>query len=150
MNECCSLADCAHLYCTDCCKRHAEREILTNTHIECPHPNCRHNFEVAQCSTLLPAASFDLVKTRLTEATIPASERRYCPFPDCSVFIPVVFKSANSNSAEDTFVECHSCHRGFCLQCNIPWDRMCGICAEMRPHKDFMSTNGEFPSAVDR
>ena len=150
LNECCGLADCAHEYCTKCCKKHAERKILSKcSQIECPHPNCRHNFDIDQCRTLLSEVSFDILNTRQTEGAIPISQRIYCPFQDCSVFIPVL-KSESNNSASHVSVECHSCHRGFCLECNVPWESECNICAETKSHKSFISTTGELSYVIYR
>lgn len=148
LNGRCFLADCAHEYCTGCCKRHAERKILSrSSQIDCPHANCSQNFDIEQCGDLLCQADLDILSMRQREAGIPALQRVYCPFPDCSVFIPLV-KFESSSSGTDTFVECRSCHRGFCLECNIPWERTCGICVEKRIHAEFMSTKGEFSYAI--
>lgn len=117
MNERCCLADCAHEYCIDCCKRHAEKKILSgSSQVECLHPNCSHKFNVGQCSTLLSRINLDILTMRLMEAGIPASKRIYCPFPNCSLFVPVL-----KSSTDTPRVECYSCHRNFCLECNIPW-----------------------------
>ncbi|KAG0615771.1 hypothetical protein M758_5G065800 [Ceratodon purpureus] len=133
--------DCAHSYCNDCCKQHAEMKIrLTKTsQIECPHPSCQHNFDIEQCKTLLSKKSFEILNIRQVEAAIPISQRVYCPFEDCSSFIPIL-KPELSSSARDTFVECYSCHRGICVDCNVPWEKECEICADSVQHNEFIST----------
>lgn len=118
---------CAHEYCSNCCKHHAEAKIMSgSSQIECPHPDCRHTYDIDQCSFLLSASNFDILNIRLTEAAIPASLKVYCPFADCSAFMEKSEK--RSGMIHDTFAECCSCHRGFCQECNVPWhaNKTCG------------------------
>ena len=120
------LADCVHQYCIECCERHAEQKLLSGSlEIKCPEPNCCHNYGIEQLSTLLSPPNFDILNIRLVEAAFPASQKVYCPYQDCSVMME---KSESNNYARDPFVECYTCHRGFCLECNIPWhaSKTCG------------------------
>lgn len=122
------LAGCNHEYCCTCCKRHAEVKVSSgSSQIQCPYDGCCHNFDIVQCRELLSQPSFDILTTRQTEAAIPSSQKVYCPFQDCSAFME---KPANNPRASQ-FVECGTCHRGFCLKCNTPWHAN-KTCAEHR------------------
>lgn len=96
-----------------------EMRILSGRfQIECPHENCRHNYGMRQCKSLLSKANFDILKKRRAEAATPLSLRLYCPYNDCSAFMK---KPKSSSSTIETSVKCKSCSRDFCLECNIPW-----------------------------
>lgn len=115
---------CDHDYCSDCITQHAEVKISDgNSHIECPHQNCCHCYDMQQCRLLLSQKSFEILETRQMEAAIPSSLKLYCPFKDCSAFM-----EKSEDLPREKFVECWSCHRGFCLECNIPWhaNQTCG------------------------
>ncbi|KAG0615783.1 hypothetical protein M758_5G066800 [Ceratodon purpureus] len=135
-----STKDCAHKYCTGCCKQHANVKILSgSSQIICPHPDCRHNFDIVQCRALLSLKQFDILNTRLTEAAIPVGQKVFCPFQDCSLLME---KSESSKSARNTFAACYSCHRGFCLECKVPWHANMS-CGEYRTYIENRKQGGD-------
>ena len=123
--------DCVHKYCTACCRQHAEVRILSGSaQVDCPHPDCTHAFHISQCATLLSAPNFDILSTRLTEAAIPAAHKVFCPFQDCSFLM----ERSEDAGGRGPFAVCFACHRGFCLECKVPWHGSFQSCAEYRAH----------------
>jgi len=97
--------------------------------IECPDQNCHHTYDIQQCSLLLSESNLDILNRRQMEAAIPSSLRVYCPYQDCSALMKR--PESSSASARLWYVQCFSCHRGFCLECQVPWHTS-KTCAEYR------------------
>lgn len=66
---------------------------------------------------------------RAMEASIPAEDKVYCPYPKCSALMsksqtvrPDV-GSSSSRYAIDTFGlrQCVKCSKHFCINCKVPW-----------------------------
>ncbi|XP_073390080.1 E3 ubiquitin-protein ligase RSL1 [Physcomitrium patens] len=136
-----STSGCQHEYCIDCCKKHAEMKISTGkAQIPCPLPDCGHSFDIDQCSDLLSKQSLEILNTRQTEFAIPSSQKVYCPFSGCSTLM----ENSNGISSvyKERFVECGSCHRGFCVKCNVPWHADM-TCAQYRAEMGNVLENGD-------
>lgn len=129
---------CGHRFCTSCNARHAEARVRDDgqNRVTCLHAGCPTALTSAQLQRLLSTMSFELLTTRLTESAIPEREKVYCPYKDCSIlFVKPTFLDTDtpSTSAHPPpssavgFVECAYCHRGFCLECAVPWhgDQSC-------------------------
>jgi hypothetical protein len=129
---------CEHRFCTSCNAKHAEARVRDDgqNRVTCLHAGCPATLTSAQLQRLLSTMSFELLTTRLTESAIPEREKVYCPYKDCStLFVKPTFldTDAPSTSAHPPpslaigFVECEFCHRGFCLECAVPWhgDQSC-------------------------
>ena len=143
---------CGHRFCTLCMKRHAEARVQDGGRncVTCLHAGCPSTLTPAQLQRLLSTKSFELLTTRLTESAIPDQEKLFCPYKDCStLFVKPAYLDRSSPftsahplpSVADRFVECLNCHRGFCVECKVPWHGD-GSCAEYKGNlndKLFMS-----------
>lgn len=132
-----STQGCAHEYCRDCSKRHAEAKLTSgSTQIQCPHPKCTHTYDIRQLTTtLLSPSQMETLNMRLTEAAIPASLRVYCPVASCSAFM-------EKSEVDGTYADCVVCEEAFCQSCNVPWHSG-QSCVEFRAHEKNAKLSGD-------
>ena len=78
--------------------------------------------KVDSCIKLL-----ERLKQCIREASIPARERVYCPYPKCSA---LTTRNQVSKSAKNGFVgggsgtrKCVKCQGLFCINCKVPWHK---------------------------
>ncbi|KAM1900573.1 hypothetical protein ACFX14_029509 [Malus domestica] len=111
------IKSCSHSYCTDCMVKYVCSKLQENvTSIEPEH-----------CRSILPAKVFESWGTALCEAVIPASQKFYCLFKNCSLML-IIDHDENEVVRQS---ECPNCKRCFCVQCLAPWH--VGIkCAEFQ------------------
>lgn len=140
--------DCQHMFCRECMSTYVEVQVTsTKVPVICPHERCRHflgNNDYEQL-TLPPPILESLTEMEVAKS-IPQLERFYCPFPDCSALqlvaepgsgegarlmnrlfrklrVSLLFRDSRSRrvAAASQSVNCHSCQRLFCAQCQVPW-----------------------------
>nr|GEY67685.1 ribonuclease H domain-containing protein [Tanacetum cinerariifolium] len=78
---------CSHRYCISCMRKHVEAKLLQGQLPNCPHENCKSKLQTESYSKFLDPKLYDLMNLRIKEASIPSTEKVYCPFPNCSALM---------------------------------------------------------------
>ena len=132
-----SVDGCVHRYCFSCMKQHVEVQLLHGIIPRCPHLGCKSDLSVDSCAKFLTPKHVDTMRQRIKEASIPATERVYCPYPRCSLLMS---KSEVLEHAKETLMgaveqsglrRCMKCHYLFCINCKVPWHRN-STCADYK------------------
>ncbi|XP_022756079.1 uncharacterized protein LOC111303867 [Durio zibethinus] len=120
-----SVDGCMHRYCFSCMKQHVEVKLLLGIVPKCPHEGCKSELIVDSCRKFLTSKMIEILKQRIKEASVPVTEKIYCPYPRCSALMS---RSEVSEYAKDALgVErsgvrkCLKCHGLFCINCKAPW-----------------------------
>lgn len=117
---------CSHRYCSSCMKQHVEVKLLQGLVPKCPHDGCKFDLNVDSCAKFLTPKDMATMRQRIKEASIPVSEKVYCPYPRCSALMTKVevleytrdiFSGANQSGMR----KCMKCHGLFCINCKVPW-----------------------------
>nr|GMD10601.1 probable E3 ubiquitin-protein ligase RNF217 [Ipomoea batatas] len=110
------LESCSHVFCTACISKHVATKVQDSIHVvTCPGLNCKGSLEFDSCKAIVPSDVLTRWDEVLCESLIPASEKFYCPYRDCSAMM------VNDGDGMITASECPLCHRLFCALCNVPW-----------------------------
>ncbi|XP_071700246.1 E3 ubiquitin-protein ligase RSL1-like [Rutidosis leptorrhynchoides] len=133
---------CQHRYCYSCMRKHVEAKLLQGQLPECPHEKCGSQFKVESCKVFLKPELYDIMSSRIKEASIPPSEKVYCPFPNCSALmskteVEEYYKCSGLKSGKR---KCVKCNRFFCISCKVPWHDDI-ICSEYKNSFLFKSSN---------
>lgn len=120
------IAVCLHTYCFSCMKQHVEVKLLHGVIPNCPHEGCTSELSINSCEKFLTPRLNEMMKQRLKEASVPTTEKVYCPFPRCS---ELMSKSQASEFATKEAVhfrnfggrKCVKCSGLFCINCKVPW-----------------------------
>lgn len=123
-----SVDPCLHRYCFSCMKQHVEVKLLHGIVPKCPHEGCKSDLTVSSCSKFLTSKLIEMMTQRIKEASIPAPEKVYCPYPKCSALMS---KKEILDYAKETFAgdprsgarKCLKCHEIFCIECKVPWHK---------------------------
>ncbi|XP_016487510.1 E3 ubiquitin-protein ligase RSL1 [Nicotiana tabacum] len=121
-----SVDGCRHRYCVSCMKQHVEVKLLHGMLPKCPHADCNSDLKLSSCSKFLTPKLIDMMKQRIKEASIPVTEKVYCPYPKCSALMS---KSDVLEYSKGDFVvaercgirKCTTCNGLFCIDCKVPW-----------------------------
>ncbi|PHU03394.1 hypothetical protein BC332_28645 [Capsicum chinense] len=121
-----SVDDCRHRYCVSCMKQHVEVKLLHGIVPKCPHADCNSDLKLDSCSNFLTPKLIDIMKQRIEEASIPVTEKVYCPYPKCSA---LTSKSEVLEYTKGSFLgaerlgirKCTKCTGLFCVNCKVPW-----------------------------
>jgi E3 ubiquitin-protein ligase RNF144 len=109
---------CSHSFCSDCISKHVTAKIQSNiTLVLCPSYHCGGVLEFGNIGAIVPPAVAARWGEMLCESLIPASEKFYCPFKDCSAMM--VKDDDDSDVIRES--ECPVCHRLFCATCYVAW-----------------------------
>ncbi|KAL2623076.1 hypothetical protein R1flu_003281 [Riccia fluitans] len=120
---------CSHRFCLSCLTQHIQIRVKSSqVPVKCPQ-DCANSVDIDECRDILSHELLEAYAKRLTEASIPESERVYCPFFNCS---SLMSKSDLTTSSEPSTsrqpkapvfgrTECMECHRLFCAECRVPW-----------------------------
>ncbi|KAL3325287.1 hypothetical protein AABB24_039066, partial [Solanum stoloniferum] len=128
--------DCRHRYCVSCMKQHVEVKLLHGIVPKCPHAECNSDLKLDSCSNFLTPKLIDIMKQRIKEASIPVTEKVYCPYPKCSALMSksevLEYSKGSFLGAERLGIrKCTKCNGLFCVNCKVPWH--CNIaCDEYR------------------
>ncbi|KAI7746025.1 hypothetical protein M8C21_017235, partial [Ambrosia artemisiifolia] len=117
-----------YMYCFSCMRKHVEAKLLQEKLLECPHENCTSNLEIEICKKFLSLELYDIMSLRVKEASIPPTDKVYCPFSNCSFLMSKTElqehapASSSSTAARGTgmrnYVKCY-CY--FCINYKVPW-----------------------------
>ncbi|KAJ0940806.1 putative transcription factor C2H2 family [Helianthus annuus] len=122
-----SVDKCLHRYCFSCMRKHVEAKLLQGKLPECPHENCTSNLEIESCKKFLNPELYDIMSLRVKEASIPVTDKVYCPFSNCSFLMSKTKLQERSYASSSTAARgsgmrnCVKCYRYFCMNCNVPW-----------------------------
>ncbi|CAA0823169.1 zinc finger (C3HC4-type RING finger) family protein [Striga hermonthica] len=118
--------NCLHRYCFSCMKQHVEVKLLHGLLPTCPHEGCKTELKLDSCSKFLTPRLIEIMSQRIKEASIPVTDKVYCPFPKCSALMSkgeVLEFSKKSIKGVETFGarRCIKCNGYFCIDCKVPW-----------------------------
>ncbi|CAI9105196.1 OLC1v1004067C1 [Oldenlandia corymbosa var. corymbosa] len=110
-----SVDGCMHRYCYPCMRRHVEVKLLYGFLPQCPHEHCKSELKTDDCKKFLTPELSEMMCQRFMEASIPAAEKVYCPYPSCSALM------SRSEFVGDGLKLCKKCNRPFCSECGVIW-----------------------------
>ncbi|XP_023755352.1 E3 ubiquitin-protein ligase RSL1 [Lactuca sativa] len=127
-----SAGNCNHRYCFSCMKQHVEVKLLHGIVPKCPHEGCELELKVESCEIFMTPKLIEMMKHRLKEASIPVTEKIYCPYPKCSALMSKTELSKLPRFIHENGARtCCKCHGDFCVNCRVPWHRNMN-CAEYK------------------
>ncbi|KAM7279991.1 hypothetical protein ACFE04_007125 [Oxalis oulophora] len=116
---------CLHRYCFSCMRQHVQVKLLHGLLPKCPYEGCNSEINIESSRKFLTPKLFEMLTQHLKEASIPVTEKVYCPYPRCSALMS---NSEISEYAKNAFGnprsgarKCLKCHGLFCLICKVPW-----------------------------
>lgn len=122
-----SVDGCLHRYCFSCMNQHVEVKLLNGMLPKCPHEGCNSELKIETSRKFLTPKLIEIMSLRLEEASIPVTEKIYCPYPDCSALMSKsevleYSKRTLFGTAERLGVrKCSKCENLFCINCKVPW-----------------------------
>ncbi|OWM68868.1 hypothetical protein CDL15_Pgr025055 [Punica granatum] len=127
VSEMFSVDECLHRYCYSCMKRHVEAKLHNGVlAIKCPHDGCNSEISIDSCEKFLEPNLVSIMSQRMKEASVPAPERVYCPYPNCSALMSerevLEYSETSFIGAEQSGArKCIRCQHFFCINCRVPW-----------------------------
>lgn len=126
IDEIFSIDDCMHRYCFSCMKQHVEVKLLHGMLPKCPHEGCNIELKIDTCSKFLTPRLTEIWNQRVKEASIPVTEKIYCPYPKCSALMSkreALEHSKTAHVGADMYCrrKCIKCNGLFCISCKVPW-----------------------------
>nr|GEV62946.1 ribonuclease H domain-containing protein [Tanacetum cinerariifolium] len=121
-----SVNKCLHKYCFSCMRKHVEAKLLQGQLPECPHEGCKSHLELESCKKFLNLELYEILSLRIKEASIPTTEKVYCPFSNCSTLMSKgevqEFTASSSAAPQGSGMrKCVKCGHLFCVNCKVPW-----------------------------
>ncbi|KAL8029842.1 hypothetical protein ABFX02_14G249500 [Erythranthe guttata] len=121
-----SIDVCMHRYCFSCMKQHVEVKLLHGILPTCPHEGCTTELKIDSCSKFLTPRLVEIMSMRIKEASIPVTEKVYCPYPKCSALMSkrevLEYSKSSLMGAEISGArKCLKCNGRFCIDCKVPW-----------------------------
>ncbi|PIA38657.1 hypothetical protein AQUCO_02700111v1 [Aquilegia coerulea] len=133
-----SVDNCMHRYCFSCMKQHMEVKVLQGVIPGCPHEGCKYTLSLDGARKFLKPNLVETMTQLVKEASVPVTEKVYCPYPKCSTLMSKseALEYANKFMAADRSVvrKCVKCHGLFCIDCKVPWHSTMSC-------KDFKASN---------
>lgn len=120
------ITSCLHSYCFSCMSKHVQFKLLQGILPKCPFENCKSELKLDSCKRFLTSELLDIMSQRVKEASIPAAEKIYCPYPRCSTLLSKTeLQGSMGNSSVVTEIlggrKCPRCSGIFCINCKVPW-----------------------------
>lgn len=114
-----SVNGCQHRYCFSCMKQHVEAKLLQGALPRCPHVGCKFELKIEDCRKFSTTEVLDVMRQRQKEASIPITQKVYCPYPRCSALMSKTEVRVINNAIGAG--RCTKCHGVFCINCKVPW-----------------------------
>ncbi|XP_057454283.1 E3 ubiquitin-protein ligase RSL1-like [Lotus japonicus] len=121
INQFFSVDGCQHRYCFSCVKQHVEVKLLQGMVPKCPHEGCKNELLAESCRKFLPHKLIETMQQRKVEASIPVTEKIYCPYPRCSALMSKTEVLEYSKNVIGAQKQCIKCRGFFCFICKVPW-----------------------------
>ncbi|KAH6814610.1 hypothetical protein C2S51_023628 [Perilla frutescens var. frutescens] len=122
------ITSCRHRYCFLCLSKHVQFKLLQGILPKCPHENCKTELKLESCKEFLTTELLEIMSQRVKEASIPAAEKIYCPYPKCSTLLSktelgdMKCKVYSSDVNEIIYSrKCPKCSGILCINCKAPW-----------------------------
>lgn len=108
-----------HRFCASCLTSHVAIKIKERSFpLYCPSQGCQVQAKMADLRALqADDAMADAFNKLSVEASIPAEQRFYCPFPNCSALMQL------DRMGPDSPVRCYSCSKDLCPFCRVGWHK---------------------------
>ncbi|XP_073063077.1 E3 ubiquitin-protein ligase RSL1 isoform X2 [Primulina eburnea] len=141
INQIFTVDDCLHRYCFSCMKQHVEVKLLHGMLPKCPHEGCGTELKIGSCSKFLTQRLTEIMYHRIMEASIPITEKIYCPYPKCSALMSKTevleySKNALVGAEKSGNRKCIKCNSNFCINCKVPWHDNMG-CLEYKKRNPY-------------
>ncbi|KAL9261847.1 E3 ubiquitin-protein ligase RSL1-like protein [Drosera capensis] len=139
---------CQHRCCNFCVKKHVEVKLYQRVVPKCPYISCKIELNVQSCQKLLGPELHELMSQLVKEASIPVTEKVYCPDPRCSTLMSrskvLEYSNARSGSVQEFgSCLCVKCQKPFCISCNVPWHSGMSCHAYKKLKSDLNSTDSK-------
>ncbi|XP_031484779.1 E3 ubiquitin-protein ligase RSL1-like [Nymphaea colorata] len=123
-----SVDGCSHRFCFSCMQQHVDMKLDQGLLPTCPHPECKSKLTVENCRKFLSRKLLETLSCRVEEASIPETDKLYCPYEMCSALMSrkEMMKSEQASSSYCTcngsgLRKCIKCQLPFCIYCKVPW-----------------------------
>lgn len=138
---------CGHSYCFSCMSKHVQFKLLQGMLPKCPRDKCNTELKLQSCREFLTPELIDIMSERVKEASIPAEDKFYCPYPRCSTLLSRAEHRGyvlNGGSLDEMLSrkKCSKCSGLFCMSCKVPWHEDIG-CAEFKRRNPGTGTEDE-------
>ncbi|KAK1355009.1 hypothetical protein POM88_048265 [Heracleum sosnowskyi] len=108
---------CNHSYCSECIHQYVTTKIQDDViQITCPVSGCYGSLKPQYCRSVVDVMELDEWKKKLREAAIPACDKFYCPYENCSA---LMVKGPDFKYMPE--MNCTTCRKLFCAKCMVPW-----------------------------
>ncbi|KAL1208179.1 E3 ubiquitin-protein ligase RSL1 [Cardamine amara subsp. amara] len=111
---------CLHRYCNDCVRQHLEVKLVDGVVPKCLKYGCETELTFESCEKVLITKLKELWKQKMKEDSIPAAEKIYCPYPNCSMLMSKTELPSGSGSDQTNVRACIKCSGLFCIDCKAP------------------------------
>ncbi|XP_031484778.1 E3 ubiquitin-protein ligase RSL1-like [Nymphaea colorata] len=123
-----SVDGCSHRFCFSCMQQHVDVKLHQGLLPTCPHLGCKSKLTVENCRKFLSPKLLETLSRRVEEASIPETDKLYCPYEKCSALMSrkEMLKPEQASSSHGTrngsgFRRCIKCQLPFCIYCKVPW-----------------------------
>lgn len=118
--------ECLHRCCFSCMKKHVEAKLHDGVAVKCPYDGCNSEIAIDSCRKFLEPNLVSILSQRMKEASIPAADRVFCPYPRCSTLMSkgevLEYSKTSFIGAEQSGArKCIKCQHFFCIHCRVPW-----------------------------